>query len=80
MKHIFKTTPQGKLDITIRLLDKDKNEIFYNSSTYDIKPTIRAVINYSLEQSKFLDAVYAEILSTPSCLIKTYPIKLYTKN
>lgn len=69
-KHLFKTTANGKLDISVTVYNKEGGLLRCSSATYDSKPTIKEVI----ERNFVHGAERMEISSTPSWQIRNYKI------
>jgi hypothetical protein len=69
----FTTTPNGKCDVTITLYTKDSIMFMQRSRTFDIKPTIKELLE-EFKQYKKEGAYYCRITSTPSCCAKNYKL------
>ena len=67
------TTTNGKCDITLTFFNENNTMISQKSSTYDIKPTIKYLLNYAKIYKK-AGAKTVRITSTPSCFSKTYKL------
>ena len=66
-------TKSGKYDITLTIFNKNNSIIGQKHSTYDVKPTIREILNYAKTYKKY-GAKTVRITSTPSCYVKTYSL------
>jgi len=64
-------TKSGKCDVTLTIFDKNNSMIGQKHSTYDVKPTIRELLNYAKTYKKD-GAKTVRITNTPSCCVKTY--------
>ncbi len=69
----FTTTPNGKCDVIITLYTKDSIMFMQRSRTFDIKPTIKELLE-EFKQYKKEGAYYCRITSAPSCCTKNYKL------
>jgi len=67
------TTKNGKCDVTLTIFDNDNSIVGQKSSTYDIKPTVKELLEYAKTYKK-VGAKTVRISSTPSCCVKTYKL------
>ena len=65
------TTKSGKCDITLTMFDENNTIVGQKNSTYDIKPTIKELLNYAKNYKKN-GAKTVRMTTTPSCCTKTY--------
>jgi len=65
------TTKSGKCDVTLIMFDKNNTMVGQKHSTYDVKPTIKELLNYAKTYKKD-GAKTVRMTSTPSCSVKTY--------
>lgn len=70
---IFKLTKNGKCDVNITLFTNDNQIILQNSSTFDIKPTIKELVN-QYKKFKSQGAKLIRITTTPSCEVRKYKL------
>jgi len=61
----IKTTKSGKCDVTVVLFDKNRKWLLQNSTTFDIKPTVKELLN-KYKPCKKDGAKYIEISTQPS--------------
>lgn len=66
----FKTTKNGKCDVTVTLFTSNMTMLIQRSSTFDVKPTIKELKQY-YKKYKEEGAKYIRITTTPSCNVKT---------
>ena len=69
----FTTTKSGKCDVTVTLFTKDNTWLLQRSSTFDIKPTIKELID-TYKPCKKDGAYTIRITSMPSGCTKTYKL------
>ena len=69
----FVTTKNGKCDVTITLFTKDSIWLTQRTITFDIKPTIKELLQ-EYKQYKKEGAYYCRITTTPSCMVKQYKL------
>lgn len=69
----FETTKSGKCDVIITLFTKDNTWLLQRSSTYDIKPTIKELIE-TYKPCKKDGAYYMRVTTMPSGNTKTYKL------
>lgn len=69
----FTTTKEGKCDVTITLYTKDSSMFIQRTRTFDIKPTIKELLE-EYKQYKKDGAYYCRITTTPSCCVKNYKL------
>ena len=67
------TTKSGKCDVTLTMFDKNNTIVGQKHSTYDVKPTIKELLNYAKTYKKD-GAIMVRMTTTPSCNVKTYNI------
>jgi len=67
------TTKSGKCDVTLTMFSENNTMVGQKSTTYDIKPTIKELLNYA-KTYKNDGAKTVRITSTPSCCAKTYKL------
>ena len=67
------TTKSGKCDVTLTMFDENNSMVGQKCSTYDVKPTIKELLNYAKTYKKY-GAKTVRIVSTPSCCVKTYTL------
>jgi hypothetical protein len=68
---IFKTTDDGKCDVTVTLFTK-LNQMFYQKTkTFDVKPTIKE-LREEYKKFKSEGAYRMRITTTPSCNVREY--------
>ena len=70
-RFIITTTRTGKCDVTLTMFDKNNSMVGQKHSTYDVKPTIKELLDYAKTYKKD-GAKTARITSTPSCNVKTF--------
>ena len=69
----FTTTKSGKCDVVITLFTKDNTWLLQRSSTFDVKPTVKELID-TYKPYKKDGAYYIRINTTPSGSVKTYKL------
>lgn len=69
----FTTTKSGKCDVVITLFTKDNTWLLQRSSTFDVKPTVKELID-TYKPYKKDGAYYIRIITTPSGSVKTYKL------
>lgn len=69
----FTTTKSGKCDVVITLFTKDNTWLLQRSSTFDVKPTVKELID-TYKPCKKDGAYFIRITSTPSGSVKTYKL------
>ena len=67
------TTASGKCDVTLTMFNKHNVMIGQKSNTYDVKPTVRELLNYA-KSYKNDGAKTVRMTTTPSCSVKTYKL------
>lgn len=74
-KNLFKTGVNGKLDVSVKVFNKNNELIYKSDITYDNKPTIKEVLN-----SNFVaGAKFITIFSSPSFVKKTFEVTIINK-
>jgi hypothetical protein len=68
------TTTSGKYDIILTMFNENNSMVGQRRLTYDIKPTIKKLLNYAKTLQKDNGAKTVRITSTPSCCVKTYKL------
>lgn len=67
------TTKSGKCDITLEMYNKNDAIVAKKSSTYDIKPTVKELLNFAKCYKKH-GAETVKITTTPSYCSKLYKL------
>ena len=67
------TTKNGKCDVTLTMFNKDNTIVGQKTITYDVKPTIKELLEYAKTYKKD-GAKTVRMTSTPSCSVKTYKL------
>lgn len=67
------TTSSGKCDVTLTMFNEDNNIVGQKTTTYDIKPTIKELLDYAKTYKKN-GAKTVRMTTTPSCSVKTYSL------
>jgi len=67
----IKTTSSGRCDVTLTIFNEHGTVIGQKASTYDIKPTIKELLDYAKTYKKD-GAKTVRITTTPSFSVKTY--------
>jgi len=65
------TTASGKCDVTLTMFNEHSTMVGQKTTTYDIKPTIKELLDYA-KTCKKGGAKTVRMTSTPSCSVKTY--------
>jgi len=67
------TTANGKCDVTLTMFNEHNTMVGQKTTTYDIKPTIKELLDYAKTYKKG-GAKTVRITTTPSCSVKTYSL------
>ena len=67
------TTASGKCDVTLTMFNEDNTIVGQKTTTYDIKPTIKELLDYAKTYKKN-GAKIVRMTTTPSCSVKTYSL------
>ena len=67
------TTASGKCDVTLTMFNEHNTMVGQKTTTYDIKPTIKELLDYAKTYKK-CGAKTVRMTSTPSCSVKTYSL------
>ena len=65
------TTANGKCDVTLTMFNEYNTIVGQKTTTYDIKPTIKELLDYAKTYKKD-GAKTVRMTTTPSCSVKTY--------